>query len=46
MYFRYAVSERGALNPIFDLAIRKVPSRVMSCPFWSVLANFERFLQA
>ena len=24
---------------------RKVPSRVMSCPFWSVLANFERFLQ-
>src|SRR5260370_32793704 len=21
---------------------RKVPSRVMSCPFWRVLANFER----
>jgi len=25
---------------------RRMPSRVMSCPFWSVLANFERFLQA
>jgi hypothetical protein len=25
---------------------RRVPSRVMSCPFWRVLANFERFLQA
>src|ERR1700722_18221250 len=22
---------------------RRVPSSVMSCPFWSVLANFERF---
>jgi hypothetical protein len=25
---------------------RKVPSRVMSCPFWRVLANLERWLQA
>ncbi len=25
---------------------RSVPSRVMSCPFWRVLANFERLLQA
>jgi hypothetical protein len=25
---------------------RKMPSSVMSCPFWRVLANFERFLQA
>src|ERR1700674_4630297 len=25
---------------------RKVASRVMSCPFWRVLANLERFRQA
>ena len=25
---------------------RSVPSSVMSCPFWRVLANFERFRQA
>jgi hypothetical protein len=24
----------------------RMPSRVMSCPFWRVFANFERFLQA
>ncbi len=24
----------------------RMPSRVTSCPFWRVLANFERFLQA
>lgn len=25
---------------------RRTPLSVMSCPFWRVLANFERFLQA
>jgi hypothetical protein len=25
---------------------RKVPSRVMICPFWRAFANLERFLQA
>src|ERR1700688_5331394 len=40
MDFGYAVFERSALNLIFDLAIPQSAFKVMSCPFWSVLANF------
>jgi hypothetical protein len=34
--------ERGALELIFDLATPQGAFKGMNCPFWSVLANFER----
>jgi hypothetical protein len=38
--------EGGPFDLILYLAIAENAFRVMSCPFWRVLANFERFLQA
>jgi hypothetical protein len=40
------VIEGYPVDLIFNLAIPENASRVTSCPFWSVLANFQKFLQA
>ena len=46
MDFGYTVFERSALNLIFDLAIPQSAFKGDELPLLSVLANFERFLQA
>jgi hypothetical protein len=44
--FGYTVPEGSAFHFVLDFAINEgVPSKVMSCPFWRVLADFERLLQ-
>jgi hypothetical protein len=40
------VLECGSFDLILYLAIPENAFQVTSCPFWRVLANFERFLQA
>jgi hypothetical protein len=40
------VLEPSALDVILNLTITQSAFKMISCPFWRVLANFERFLQA
>jgi hypothetical protein len=52
LYFREPFQAGGVdlCDPVLEggapSRYRRMPSRVTSCPFWRVLANFERFLQA